>query len=154
MRIVLDTNVLISALVSAGVPPAQILARCQVGELELLISPDSIVELRRVLTYSRIRKRLEYNDEQIEAFVAFLEQAAVVLTPSFSVRAVPDDSDDDKFVSLALAGKAQYIVSGDDHLLSIGQYQGVTILKPAAFLLLWQTLQQEPPEYLQPKQGG
>ncbi len=148
MRIVLDTNVLISAFISAGKAPAQILVRCQTGELELLISPDSILELRRVLTYPRIRKRLRYSDEQIEAFVAYLEQDAMVLTPLFRVRAVADDPDDDKFVSLALAGKAQYIVSGDDHLLRIGQVQGVTILKPTAFLRLWQTLQQAPPEDL------
>jgi uncharacterized protein len=148
MRIVLDTNVLISALISAGKTSAQILARCRAGELELLISPDSIAELRRVLTYPRIRKRLRYRDEQIEAFVTFLEQEAVVLTPPAPVRAVPDDADDDIFVALALAGEAPYIVSGDDHLLRLGQVEGVVILKPAAFLRLWQTLQQGPPEDL------
>jgi len=146
MRIVLDTNVLVSALVSAKGASAQILARCQLGELEVLASPEGIAELRRVLTYPQMRKRFHYSDSQIEAFVTFLEEDAILLTPPFTVHAVADDSDDDKFVALALAGKAQYIVSGDDHLLKIGQYQGVTILKPAAFLLLWQTLQQEPPD--------
>ena len=152
MRIVLDTNILISAFVSNKGASAQILARCQAGELELLISPDSIAELRRVLTYPGLRKRFRYSDEQIEAFVAFLEQEAFLLTPTASVRAVPDDADDDKFVALALAGQAQYLVSGDEHLLRVGQYQGVTILKPAAFLHLWQTLQQEPPDASKPKQ--
>jgi uncharacterized protein len=146
MRIVLDTNVLISALVSATGTAAQILARCQAGELELLISPANLTELRRVLAYPKIRKRLEYTDTQIEAFVTFLEQSFIVLTPLTEVRAVPADSDDDKFVALALAGEAQYIISGDDHLLRLGQYQGVTILKPAAFLFLWRTLQQGPPD--------
>lgn len=146
MRIVLDTNVLVSAFVSGKGAPAQILARCQAGELELLISPDSLAELRRVLTYPSLRKRFRYSDGQIEAYAAFLEQVAILLTPPVGVRAVPADADDDQFVALALAGQAQYLVSGDDHLLSVGQYQGVTILKPAAFLLLWQTLQQEPPD--------
>jgi uncharacterized protein len=146
MRIVLDTNVLISALVSATGTAAQILARCQAGELELLISPANLTELRRVLAYPKIRKRLDYTDTQIEAFVTFLEQSFIVLTPLTEVRAVLADSDDDKFVALALAGEAQYIISGDDHLLRIGQYEGVTILKPAAFLFLWRALQQEPPD--------
>jgi uncharacterized protein len=146
MRIVLDTNVLISALVSATGAAAQILARCQAGELELLISPANLTELRRVLAYPKIRKRLDYTDTQIEAFVTFLEQSFTLLTPLTEVRAVPADSDDDKFVALALAGEAQYIISGDDHLLRIGQYEGVTILKPAAFLFLWRALQQEPPD--------
>ena len=143
MRIVLDTNILISALVSDKGASAHILARCQTGELELLISPGSIVELRRVLAYPRIRKRIKVSDEQIERFVTFLEESSVVLTPPTERRVVPADADDDKFVALALAGEAPYIVSGDDHLLNVGQYQGVTILKPAAFLRLWQTLQPE-----------
>ena len=141
MRIVLDTNILISALVSDKGASAHILARCQAGELELLVSPDSLAELRRVLTYPRIRKRVKYSDEQIERFVAFLAQFAIVLTPPTAIRVVAADADDDKFVELALAGEAQYLVSGDDHLLSIGQYQGIRILKPAAFLRLWKTLQ-------------
>ena len=143
MRIVLDTNILISALVSDKGASAHILARCQTGELELLISPGSIVELRRVLAYPRIRKSIKVSDEQIERFVTFLEESSVVLTPPTERRVVPADADDDKFVALALAGEAPYIVSGDDHLLNVGQYQGVTILKPAAFLRLWQTLQPE-----------
>jgi predicted nucleic acid-binding protein len=59
---------------------------------------------------------------------------------------VPGDADDDKFIALALAGQAQYLVSGDDHLLSMGRYQGVIILKPADFILLWTTLYQDPPQ--------
>lgn len=141
MRIVLDTNILISALVSDKGASAHILARCQAGELELLISPDSMAELRRVLTYPRIRKRVKYSDEQIERFAAFLAQFAIVLTPPTEIHIVAADADDDKFVALALTGEAQYLVSGDDHLLSIGQYQGIKILKPAAFLRLWKALQ-------------
>lgn len=144
MRIVLDTNILISAFVSRRGASAQILAYCQSGELELLISPETLDELRRVLAYPDIRKRLTYRDEQIEGLLAFLELAAVSLTPPTGVRVVPADADDDKFVALALAGEARYIVSGDSHLLEIGAYQGIAILKPAAFLHLWQTLRQPP----------
>lgn len=143
MRIVLDTNILISAFVSKKGASADILARCQAGELELLVSDDSLLELHRVLTYPRIRKRLQYSDEQIERFVAFLEQSSVAITPHANLRVVPNDADDDKFVALAMAGDAQYLVTGDDHLLTVGRYQGVIILKPAAFLRLWNTLQQD-----------
>lgn len=145
MRVVLDTNVLVSALVAANSAPAQILARCQRGELELVVSPDSLAELRRVLHYPRIRSRLRYSDDQIEAFVAYLEQTAAILSPALTVQAVPDDADDDLFVALALEAEAPYLISGDKHLLSVGRYQGVTILKPAAFLQLWQALHPESP---------
>jgi uncharacterized protein len=143
MRVVLDTNVLISAFISNKGASAQLLAHCQAGELELLISPDAIVELRRVLTYPRVRKRLDYGDEHIDRFVALLEEIAIVITPASVERVVPADADDDKFIALALAGEAQYLVTGCDHLLSISRFEGVTILKPAAFLLLWNTLHQE-----------
>jgi predicted nucleic acid-binding protein len=56
---------------------------------------------------------------------------------------VPGDVDDDKFVALALAGEAHYLVTGDDHLLTVDQTDGMTILKPAAFLLLWKALHHE-----------
>jgi putative PIN family toxin of toxin-antitoxin system len=143
MRIVLDTNVLISALVASGTAPAQILARCQAGELELLVSPASLAELRRVLTYPRIRTRLRYTDAQIARVLAYLQHAAIVVTPTVVDHVVLDDADDDQFIALALAGEARYLVSGDDHLLRLGQHQGITILKPAAFLRIWQTLHPE-----------
>lgn len=143
MRVVLDTNVLISAFISNKGASAQLLAHCQAGALELLVSPDTLAELRRVLTYARVRKQLTYSNEQIERFIALLEQIAVVNIPPFVARVVPGDADDDKFVALALAGEAQYLVTGDKHLLSVGRHQGITILKPAAFLLLWKTLKQE-----------
>ncbi|MCC6167145.1 MAG: putative toxin-antitoxin system toxin component, PIN family [Caldilineaceae bacterium] len=146
MRIALDTNVLVSALVAAQSAPAQILARCHSGELELVASPDSLAELRRVLHYPHIRQRLTYSDEQIEGYMAYLEQTAALLSPTLTVRAVPDDADDDLFVALALEAQAPYLISGDKHLLSVGHYAGVTILKPAAFLQLWQTLHPEPPQ--------
>jgi uncharacterized protein len=143
MRVVLDTNVFISAFISNEGASAQLLAHCQAGELELLVSPDTLAELRRVLTYPRVRKRLVYTNEQIDRFIALLEEVAVVITPPSVARVVPGDADDDKFIALALAGEAHYLATGDDHLLSVGRHQGITILKPAAFLLLWQTLQKE-----------
>lgn len=143
MRVVLDTNVLVSALVAAKSAPAQILALCHKGELELAASPESLAELRRVLGYPRICKRLVFSDEQIEAFVAYLEQTALLFTPTLTVQAVPDDAADDLFVALALEAETPYLVSGDKRLLS---YAGVAILKPAAFLQLWQTLHAEPPQ--------
>ncbi|MFM7171568.1 MAG: putative toxin-antitoxin system toxin component, PIN family [Caldilinea sp.] len=66
MRIVLDTNVLISALISAKGAPAQVFDRWQAGELELVAAQEVLDELQRVLTYPRVRSRLRYSNEQIE----------------------------------------------------------------------------------------
>lgn len=132
MRIVVDTNVLISALLSANKSPGKIVALWQAGELELVISPDMVAEVRRVLGYDKIRKRV--TTEQAQRFLRLLETEATLIIPHETVAVVQSDPDDDKFVALAVASGAEYIVSGDKHLLSIDVYQGVKILNPASFL--------------------
>ncbi len=135
MRIVVDTNVLISALLSANTSPGRIVAFWRARELELVVSPDMIAEVRQVLSYAKIRKRV--SAEQARRFLKLLETDATLVTPHDLVTVVQDDPDDDKFVALAMASGAEYIVSGDKHLLSIGAYQGVKILNPADFLTVF-----------------
>jgi len=132
MRIVVDTNVLISALLSANKSPGKIVALWRAGELELVVSPEMIAEVRRVLGYEKIRKRVP--SEQAQRFLKLLETGATLVTPCEEVSVVQNDPDDDKFLALAIASGAEHIVSGDKHLLSIGAYQGVKILNPANFL--------------------
>jgi putative PIN family toxin of toxin-antitoxin system len=142
MRIVADTNVLVSALVSAQSSPAQILALWRAGDIDLLVSAETLAELRRVLGYPRIRQRLRYTDEQLEAALTLLDQEAIhVEPPPGPTRSV--DPDDDKFIALAVAGGAAYLVSGDRHLLQLGGSQGVAILAPAAFLAAYRAEQGE-----------
>jgi putative PIN family toxin of toxin-antitoxin system len=66
MRVVLDTNVPISAFISHTGAPAQIFALWRNGEIEILVSPESLAELQRVLTYPRVQRYLQYSPEQIE----------------------------------------------------------------------------------------
>jgi uncharacterized protein len=77
---------------------------------------------------------LRYSDEQVQQFLSLLKQYAVFLENPPVAAVVAADPDDDKFVSLALASHAQYIVSGDGHLLDVGVYQDVTVVTPARFL--------------------
>jgi putative PIN family toxin of toxin-antitoxin system len=134
MRIVMDTNVLVSALVSHSNAPARILDLWRNGALDLLASPETLAELRRVLYYPRIRRRLRITDEQVDAFHSLVVQEAIVVEPSTVIGAFPDDPDDDKFAALAVGGEAQSIVTGDRHMLRIVSYEGIPILTPAAFL--------------------
>ena len=132
LRVVVDTNVLISALLKANGNPAKVVSLWRTGEFELVISPETIDELSRVLGYERIRTRV--TPEEAERFLSLLQTAATIITPQIEVTAVKDDPDDDKFLSLALASDAEYIVSGDKHLLSIKVFRGVPILTPVQFL--------------------
>ncbi len=132
MRVVVDTNVLISALLKADGSPAKIVSLWRSGELELVVSEEVVSEVSRVLGYQRIRTRV--SAEEAERFLDLLRTAALAVTAYENVTVVKDDPDDDKFLAIAIVSGAEYIISGDTHLLSIGNYQGIEILTPADFL--------------------
>ncbi len=127
-RVVLDTNVLVSGLGWSG-PPAAILDAALAGELTLLTSPALIAKLRRVLGYRKLAAAFA-NPNTIASLVA---NASVTITTSSQLQVVNDDSDN-RVLEAALDGAADYVVSGDDDLLSLRTFQRIPILTPAAFL--------------------
>jgi putative PIN family toxin of toxin-antitoxin system len=134
MRIVVDTNVLVSALLSKHSLPRRIFNLQQSGRFRIVISEAILSEYRRVLAYPDIQARHRFSQQGIEKYLSLLRNASVVVTPSEQVTVVKDDPDDNKFITCALAGNAEYLVSGDSDLLQIKTYQGIRILTPAAFL--------------------
>lgn len=139
MRIVLDTNVLISSLFKKESTSAQILALWRQQAVELLISSEGLAEIERVLTYPKVRKRLVYSDKEVHDFINLLKCVGTIIRPDFMTPLVGADPDDDKFVALALTGHAQYLISGDGHLLDIGRVGDLQIVTPRVFLNWWQT---------------
>jgi putative PIN family toxin of toxin-antitoxin system len=136
MRVVVDTNLVVSrALVPRGIP-AQILAAWRDELFELLVSEPILAEYQRVLGYGRLRAKHKRSDEQIAEIIEEFRAFATLVDPTRPIMAVVDDQDDDKFIECAVAGEADVIVSGDPHLLSLREYEGLPILKPAAFLAL------------------
>jgi len=134
MRAVLDTNVLVSALIVKVGKPAQILR--QVGKFELLTSEEILAETERVLHYERIRRRYHLTEEDIRSFIAHLRAVAEMVQVQNQVEVIKEDPDDNKFLACGLAGGASHIVSGDPHLKELKEYQGIKIMSPAQFLEL------------------
>ena len=132
MRVVLDTNVLVSALIVKAGKPAQILGR--IAQFELLTTEESLAEVERVLGYPRIEKRYGVSDEDITTYLERLRKVSKMLSVKNQVSAIKDDPDDDKFLALAKEGRVDYIVSGDLHITDLGEYEGILILTPAQFL--------------------
>lgn len=143
MRIVLDTNVLISSLFKKESTSAQILALWEQQAVELLISSEGLAEIERVLTYPKVRKRLVYSDDEVQDFVSLLNRAGTNIRPDPMTPLVEADPDDDQFVALALTGRAQYLISGDGHLLDIGRVGDLQIVTPRIFLDRWQAHEAE-----------
>ena len=101
---------------------------------ELLVSADILAEYRRALGYQRTHKRHGYPIERIDAVIQEFVEFATLVQIRQVVSIVTKDPDDNRIIECAIAGGADYIVSGDAHLLNIGQYEGIRILPPTAFL--------------------
>jgi len=134
MRIVLDANVLVSALISGRGAPASIVAYWQEDRFEVAISPPILHELDRVLHYPRLQERYHLSAQQIRHFLQLLARQAVAAAPSQQLTVIEVDPTDNRYLECALAAEAEVIVGGDRHLLALGEYEGIQILSPAGFL--------------------
>jgi putative PIN family toxin of toxin-antitoxin system len=129
LRITCDTNIIISALNFPG-NPARILAMAETGEITLAVSDDILAEVDRVLKRPKFGWTQEQVDEAISGLSAFAEHVG----PKQRIDVVKDDPTDNRILECAAAAGSEYLVSGDKHLLKVGQYQGVKIVTPAEFV--------------------
>ena len=135
LQAVLDANVYASALVKPGGPPGRILHLLLADRaFEVVLSGSILVELRRCLDYPRLRKHISLTDPEIDRWILALELIADMVTPKRWIQAVPDDPDDDHLLAAAIEGRAAFLVTGDRHVLTLGEYEGIRIVTPAGFL--------------------
>ena len=124
MKVVLDTNVLISALIKTG-KPRELFFRLVEGKA-LILSKSILDEFLEIAEDPRIRKYAR--EQETTVFLNFLGDGAKIIQVKSKFRAVKEDPDDDVIIRTAYDGKADYIVSGDQHLLSLGEFRGIKIV--------------------------
>ena len=129
MKVILDTNVLVSGIFFSG-PPGKILDAWQAGQFQLLFSPAILHEYQRVGEELAAR----FQNADISSILGVLTTHATLLDPPPSAARPCDDPDDIKFLACAVAGRADYLVSGDKHLLKLKRCEHTTILTPRQFL--------------------
>ena len=134
MRVVLDTNQHISAIIRPNGNPAQIVQLWRIGAIELAISPSMLEEFEEAVYRPHIQQRHNLSDADIAEYLEALREFAVMVSGVVVVDAVPDDPDDNIIIACAIEAEADVIVSGDRHLLSLGSYRGIPIVKAADFL--------------------
>ena len=135
MRVVLDANVLISALIRPQGSPGRILVRFLRDSLfDLVASAATLDETRRSLRYPRVRKYILLSESAVDLWVDALAAVATIVQGKVSRRVVATDPNDDIYIAAAVDGLADYIVSGDRHLLDLGEHEGIRIVTPRAFL--------------------
>jgi putative PIN family toxin of toxin-antitoxin system len=129
LRVVLDTNVLISAILFGG-KPRRILEKAIRGEIRLCISEPILEELKGVLQ----RSKFDYSAEMIQFLLREFIAIADLVNPSQNFRVVPEDPEDNRILECAVEAKANYVISGDFHLLKLRKYLSVQVLNASEFL--------------------
>ena len=133
LRVVLDTNVIISGLISPKGPPAGILKALKAGEFVLVTSQEINEEVLEVMDRPRLRDKYGLAEHMFDIAFILWEQAEVI--SDLPVVRVSKDPDDNKFLAASLGGLAHYLVTGDKKdLLSLGEHKGIQIVNPESFL--------------------
>ena len=129
VQVVVDTNVLVSALVGHGRPRA--LVSLLLEEHTILSSTELLAELSDVLSrekFTTVRR------SQVNEFLSILTSKVVIVKTKSIPKIVAQDPDDDVVLAVASGAEAQYVISGDRHLLSLGRFEGISIISVGRML--------------------
>lgn len=127
MKVVLDTNVLIAALIARGVC-ADLLEHCMLSHT--LVTSDFILDEPR----GHLLGKFNHTDKDADQAVGLFKSQMQLVTPRPLDAPACRDSDDDQILGTALAGQAECIITGDKDLLILQQYEGIQIVSPGGFL--------------------
>ena len=142
-KAVLDSSILVSAFIAPQTELMLLLRLPLRHRYELVLSKDILTETAEsLLTKESTRRYAEYTDEDVHAYLAWLLSVATLIDEVPELLAVPNDPKDNMVIATAVAGKADYLVTGDrKHLLPMKEYQGICILSPRSFLDLLESEQ-------------
>jgi hypothetical protein len=138
-RLVLDTNVFVSAILNPLGKPALILKLALRGVIELVISREIIEEINKVLHYPKLLKLLKKTKvsvEEVEAFINNIDTIAEITKGELVLEVIKDDPTDNIILACAVEGRADFIISEDSHLLGLESFEEIEIVAPATFLEL------------------
>lgn len=133
MRVVLNTNVIISGLFWKGIP-GEVLEKC-LKEHTLCFTEETLSEIEVTLSYPKFIPHLQKLTFPIENFLTRLtEKALIISKPVQKISVIEEHPPDNKFLACAISCQASFIVSGDEHLLKLKEFQGIPIVTPRKFL--------------------
>lgn len=128
-RVVCDTNTLVSGLLFRG-NERKILGKAVEGLVVVLLSAEILEEFTRVIS----RPRFGYTERQVESFVETLRRLCQMVETRSRLDCVREDLADNRVLECAVDGEADYLVSGDRHLLKLGSFRGIQIVRSSTLL--------------------
>ncbi len=134
IRAVLDTNQYVSMAIKAGGTADRLLAAWREERFVLLLSPPILDEIIRILRSPRLRRLIRLTSAEINGLIESLLLDAELTPGHLVVHVITRDPSDNMFLACAVEGRAEYIVSGDDDLLTLGSYQGIPMVTAGEFL--------------------
>lgn len=134
MKVAFDTNSLVSALIVKEGPSRELVERSWRDEFEMVVSPKVLAELADVLPRRHLKEKYHLTDERIATYLTYLYRRATIAPGLLTVDAVPDDPRDNHVLAAAVETGCTFVVTGDEHLLALGTFQGIRILKPRDLL--------------------
>ena len=129
-RVVLDTNIYLSGIIFGG-NCRHILDLMIKKKIKAVISPAILLEISQ-----KLKQKFKWSQTQIFTTIKTIIKSTKAVQPKIKIKVVKADKSDDKIIEAAVTGSANYIVSGDQHLLKIKQYQKIKIVTPQEFLLI------------------
>jgi uncharacterized protein len=133
IRLVLDTNIIISGMLWSG-SPKQVLKILAEGKVQAITTEAMLDELKEVIERPKFVKRLELLAKSPQELLAEYTAKVQIIEAAPLNEAISTDPDDDVFLACAVSGKAKLIVSGDPHLLNVKMYKNIPILTAGEFL--------------------
>jgi putative PIN family toxin of toxin-antitoxin system len=133
MRVVLDTNILVSGAIKPNGMAGRILAYLRHDAFSLLYSREILDELVDVLTRPHLREKYHLTEHYLHFFLHLIRLRGEIVTPNREIR-ICRDPNDDKFLEVAISGTADYLISRDDDLLTLSVFEGIPIIRPEDFL--------------------
>jgi len=135
MKIVLDTNVLVSAFISKQGQPAAVLdLAVTFPEIELILSQPILDEFKGVISRREVRERFGYSTKRIDQFVTTIRDASTTVEVKSDFKVIKEDPKDNFVVNTAVDGEAEFLVSGDRHLQRLKRFKKVRIVSPRTML--------------------
>ncbi len=128
IKVVIDTNILISFFCFPGGIIKELVKKALISDYEIIISDEIPLEFERV-----IKKKFPQLIDDLWQFTGFIKNNFIIKNPVKRINAVKNDPTDNKIIECAVEANADYIISGDRHLLNMKKFRGIKILTPAEF---------------------